>query len=314
MSKFIVIKKKNIFLSLLVSLMFIIFSFSFYYLCKDKKNIQSTISNISTNEEILLDFNGDGEKETLEVKKEKNTYVVKVKSSSKDYILHPDDDSKILGEYNSSWPLNVTALDLSRDGIPEIIIRTFKYNKSINYIFTWDKNNFSNVYTSSNNILGILDSNNSRTPKILSASSSGGDSSTNSYIFNGKILKDTTFSKTNIPNLNLIQSFIDLIEATYELSDPPDIFSSSIDSNELKLLWNLNKDTYNYAFQNGYFYDSNWDDNGNLTKINWSLSFEEVKKSASSNDTKELLLYLTIENNSYNELKISTIKKIPIAN
>jgi len=313
MSKFIVIKKKNIFLCLLISLMLLALSFSFYYLCKDKKNIQSTISNISTNEDILLDFNGDGEKETLEVKKEKNTYVVKVKSSSKDYILHPSDNSKVLGEYNSSFPLNINALDLSRDGIPEIIIRTFKNNKSINYIFTWDKNNFSNVYTSSNNILGILDSNNSRTPKILSASSSGGDSSTNSYIFNGKTLKDTTFSKTNIPNLNLIQSFIDLIEAPYELSDTPDIFSSSIDSNELSLLWNLSKDTYNFAFQNGYFYDSSWDDNGNLTKINWCLSFEEIKKSDSSSTPKELLLYLTIENDSYNEFKISTIKKVPIA-
>lgn len=309
MYRFIVIKKKNIFSSLIVFVIILFLLFSFYYIYTDNKNSQNTVANININEEISLDLNGDGEKETLEVNQEKNTYVVKVKTASKDYILHPSDNSKILGEYTPNWPLRVNTIDLSRDGIPEIIIRTFKDNKPINYIFTWNKDNFFNIYTSSNNILGILDSNNSRTPKILSISSSEGNSSTNSYIFNRRTLKDTTFSKTNVPNLNLVQSFIDLIESPYELSDAPNIFSSTIDSNELGLLWNLYKDTYNYSFQNGYFYDSIWDDSGNITTINWCLSFEEVKKLDSLAEKKELFLYLTIEIDSYNELKISSIKK-----
>ena len=309
MSKFIVIKKKSIFSSLIVFLIVLFLLFSFYYIYRDNKNSQNTVANINTNTETSLDLNGDGEKETLEVIQEKNTYVVKVKTASKDYILQPSDNSKILGEFSPNWPLRFNTLDLSRDGIPEIIITTFKDNKPINYIFTWNKDDFFNIYTSSNNILGILDSNNSRTPKILSISSSEGNSSTNSYIFNGKSLKDTTFSKTNVPNLNLVQSFIDLIEYPYELSDAPDIFSSTIDSNELGLLWNLYKDTYTYSFQNGYFYDSIWDDSGNITTINWCLSFEEVNKLDSSAEKKELFLYLTIEVDSSNQLKISSIKK-----
>ncbi|MGL5353597.1 MAG: hypothetical protein ACRDA5_09770 [Clostridium sp.] len=305
MSRFIVIKKKTI-LSYRIGLIIIIFIFlGFYYMLF----INKAENTFKTTDELSLDLNGDGEKEYLEIKTEKNTYVVKVKNSHKEYILSPSDNSKVIGEFISSFPLKITTLDLSRDGIPEIIIRTIKNNAPINYIFTWDKDNFSNIYTSSNNILGILDSNNSRTPKILSIISSKGDSSTTSYILNGKTLKDTTFSKTTVPSLNSVQTFIDLIEAPYELSDPPDIFSSSIDSTELGLLWNLNKDISNYSFKSGYFYDSTWDNSGNITSIVWCLSFEDVKKLDSTAEHKELLIYLTLKKDSNNELKISSIKK-----
>lgn len=313
MSKFIVIKKKTIFSSLIVFLLIISVLFTFHYISKDNikvKDIYTTLTTIDITEGTSLDFTGDGQEDTLEVIIEKNTYVVKIKTSSKEYILQPSDNSKILGEFKASCPLKINTLDLSRDGIPEIIIRTFKDNKPVNYIFTWNKDNFINIFTSSDNILGILDSNNSRTPELFSLSSSGGDSSTKSYIFNGKTIKDTTFSKTNVPSLNLVQSFIDLIEAPYELSDTPDIFSSTIDSNDLGLLWTLDKTVYNYTFQNGYFQDTLWDDSGNITAINWCLSFEKLKKLDSLDDPKELLIYLTLEKDSYNYLKISTIKKV----
>lgn len=310
MSKFIVIKRKTFFSSLIVFLIIIFLLFSFYYIFKYSKNISNTLATIDINEETPLDFNGDGEIETLEVNKEKNTYTVKIKTASKDYILQPSDNSKILGEVNASWPLKINTLDLSRDGTPEIIIRSFKDSKPINYIFTWNSDDFVNIYTSSTNIIGVLDSTNSRTPIILSLSSSEGDTSTTSYLFNGKTLKDTTFSKTNVPNLNLVQSFIDLIEAPYELSDTPDIFSSQIASADLSILWSLDKNLYNYAFQNGYFYDSNWDDSGNIATINWCLSFESAKKLDSAGEKKELLIYLTIEKDSYNAFKISAIKKV----
>lgn len=313
MYKFIVIKKKDIFPYLLLFFSIIILLYSFYYLCKEKKYVTQTITNNiseNTSKEISLDFNGDGKIDTLEVNEEKNTYILKIKTHSKDYYLSPSDNSNIIGEYSYSFPLKINTLDLSRDGVPEIIVRTFKDNKVVSYIFKWNEDNFTNIYTSTNNILGILDSNNSKTPKILSASSSQGDSSTNSFIFNGNKLKDTTFSKTTIPNLDLIQSFINLIEVPYELSDIPDIFSSSIDKSELSLLWSLNKDIYNYSFKNAYFYDSVWDDAGNTSTINWYLSFEEVKNSDSSPNKKELLIYIIIEKDSFNQLKISSIKKV----
>lgn len=310
MSKFIIIKKKNIFSSLLFCLLILFLLVSFRYIYIDTtRNSHATLSRFNLDEEISLDFNGDGQKDTLDVKKDKNTYVVKIKTSSKDYTLYPSDNSKIIGEYSSNWPIKINTLDLSRDGIPEIIIRTFKDNKPINYIFTWNIDDFCNIYTSYNNILGILDSKNSRTPKILSASSSEGDSSTTSFIFNGKSIKDITFSKTNIPNLNLVQSFIDVIQIPYELYEAPNIFSSEIDSTDLSLLWNLDKDSYNYSFQNGYFYDSTWDSNGDISSINWCLSFESTRKSDSSAEKKELIIYLTIAKDSYNEFKISTFKK-----
>lgn len=305
MFRFIVIKKKNILY--LFSCVIVLLLFSFYYLMENKS--QNTFSNVNVSEETSIDLNGDGKKETLEINKDNSTYIVKVKTDSKEYVLQPSDNSKILGECSPNWPLQITTLDLSRDRIPEIIVRTSKNNKPINYIFTWTKEDFFNIYTSSNNLFGILDSKNSRTPKILSISSSEGNSSTTSYIFNNNKLKDITFSKTNVPNLNYIQSFIDLIEAPYELSDVPDIFSPSINSLELGLLWNLDKESNSYTFQNSYFYDSIWDENGNITTVNWCLSFEEVKKLDSSAEKKQLLLYLTLQKDSSNELKIHSIKR-----
>lgn len=313
MSKFVVIKKKTIFSSLIMFLLIISFIFTFNYISKDTiedKYMYSTLATIDITEGASLDLTGDGQEDTLEVNKEKNTYVIKIKTSSKDYILQPNDGTKVLGEFKASCPLKINTLDLSRNGIPEIIIRTFKDNKPVNYIFTWNKDNFINIFTSLDNIVGILDSNNSRTPELLSLSSSEGDSSTKSYIFNGNTIKDITFSKTNVPNLNLVQSFIDLIEAPYELSDTPDIFSSTIDSNDLGILWTLDKTVYNYTFQNGYFQDTLWDDSGNITSINWCLSFERSKKLDSLDAPKELLIYLTLQKDSYNELRISTIKKV----
>lgn len=309
MSRFIVIKKKTILLFLLLILTTSFLVFSFYYINTKKNIIKSTFSQQTLSEDISLDFTGDGEKDTLEVTTEKNTYIVKIKSASTEYILQPNDNSKFLGEYTPNAPLRITTLDLSRDGIPEIIIRTFKDTKPINYIFTWKNNNFTNIYTSSNNILGILDSKNSRSPKILSALSSEGNSSTESYIFNGKSFKDITFSNTTIPSLNLIQSFIDFVESPYELSDAPDIFTSTIDSNELGILWTLDKDVHSYSFQNAYFYDTNWDYSNNINTINWCLSFEKVNKLDSSIEKKELLIFLVIEKDSYNNFKISSIRK-----
>ncbi|MGL5084759.1 MAG: hypothetical protein ACRC68_03435 [Clostridium sp.] len=308
MSRFIVIKKNTILSYLIGLLITISLLLSFYYMSLNKKT-ENTLANVNNSNELSLDLNGDGEKEYLEIITEKNTYVVKVKNSSTEYILMTSDNSKIIGEFISSYPLKVTTLDLSRDGIPEIVIRTIKNSQPISYIFTWNKDNFSNIYTSSNNILGFLDSNNSKTPKILSIISSKGDSSTTSFIFNSSTIKDISFSKTTVPSLNLVQTFIDLIESPYELYDTPDIFSDSINSSELGLLWNLNKDISNYSFQSGYFYDSTWDNSGNISSLVWCLSFENVKNLDATAPHKELLIYLTLKKDSTNELKISSIKK-----
>ncbi|ATD55659.1 hypothetical protein [Clostridium chauvoei] len=309
MAKFIVIKKKLTLSSLILLGVLLTLSFSFYKLNKNAEVIATFSNSLSNGEDITQDFDGDGEKETIEILKEKEYYIVKIKGKNKEFTLRSKDGSEELISLSNSWPIKINTFDLSRDGLPEIIIRGSKNNSTINYIFTWQNNDFYNIYTSNDNILGIFDSTNSKTPRILSLSSSKGDTSTSSYIFNGDKLKDISFSKPIVPGLGSVQSFVDLIQAQYEISDPPDIFSPNISSSELSLLWNLDKENYRYDFQNGFFHDVNWDDNGEILSMTWCLSFQEVKIQDPDNTKKELIIYLTIQKDDYKEFKISSIKK-----
>ncbi|GAB6169440.1 hypothetical protein JCM1393_19000 [Clostridium carnis] len=309
MAKFIVIKKKTILSSLIVLCLSIFLLCYFFIFTNDNYSATNFTLSTFTKDTDSLDLNGDGEMDSLNILSEKNHYIINIKTQNKDFSLKSKDKSNLLASKLSNWPIKINTLDLSRDGTPEIIIRGSKDNSPINYIFTWDNGEFNNIYTSQDNILGILDSTNSRTPKILSLSSSKGDSSVASFVFNGSNIKDISFSKQKVPGLASIQSFIDIIQAQYELSEPPNIFSSNISSDELGLLWGLDKENYRYSFQNGYFTDTKWDKNGDVTTLNWVLSFEAVNKSKSNSPKQELLLYLTVERDPYKEFKILSIRK-----
>jgi hypothetical protein len=137
--------------------------------------------------------------------------------------------------------------------------------------------------------------------------SSKGDTETEGYVFIGNALKDISYSSPKITSLSAIQKFIDLIELPYEISDAPDLFSPSIPSTELSLLWNLDKETQNYSFQNGYFYDTSWDDKGQPTSLIWTLSFNKYDTSNSKNT--EFIIYITVQINQFGEYKISSITK-----
>ena len=85
--------------------------------------------------------------------------------------------------------------------------------------------------------------------------------------------------------------------------------SAYIPSEELGILWNLDKSTYGYSFQKGYFYDISWDDSGRATSIYWILSFEKVNFIDSDSSPKELTMYVKAELEESDEYKISSIIK-----
>ena len=167
---------------------------------------------------------------------------------------------------------------MNRNKIPEIIISGLKNNKSTFYIFKWENNSFQEVFFTQNNILSILDFNNSKTPKIYTTSSSKGDEATEGYILNSTTLKDISFSSPKIPSLNSIQLLIDCVEA-------------------------------DYSFQKAYCYDTTWNEFGNTSSLCWILSFEKINFTSSDSKPKELLLYVTAEIDESNQFKISSIIK-----
>lgn len=299
--------KKNTFIAFIIIIFIICVSITTIINTYSKNT--ETLSNKSLENNKEYDFDSDGENDQLTIISTNSTYSIKIKNSIGEILLKSNEFDYSLLDITSSCNINISYIDLNRNKIPELIISGFKNNKPTFYIFQWKDNTFQEVLFSQNNILGILDYNNSRTPKIYITNSTTGDKGTNGYILNANSIKDITFSNPTIPSLGNIQTLINLIEADYELDDAPDIFTAYIPSEELGILWNLDKSTYRYSFQKGYFYDISWDDSGRATSIYWILSFEKVNFIDSNSTPKELTIYVKAELEESGDYKISSIIK-----
>lgn len=308
MKIFLVIKKRNLKHSIIYFLILFVSISSLFLYFNEKKYI-SVFNYENNNIYSDFDLDGDGNLDKLEILKESNKYIINVHSQNNVYTLSTSDGNKYLADTTSSFPIKVNFIDLSRDNIPEILVRASLDSKPVNYIFTFRNNNFNNILKSEYNILGLLDSNNNRTPSIYSLTSRKGDSSALAYMLINNEAKDISNIKKNIPGLSLIQEFIDYIEYPYELNNGPDIFASTIPKSDLSTLWELNKNSNRYNFQSGYFYDYKWNKNGDFHGLIWELSFNQVDKKNNSSLEKELLIYLTVEYDMYNQLKITSISK-----
>ena len=306
--KMIIVKKKrlvNIIFS--IGLFFSILTLIHFFSNKFKSI--ETISPINSSHNNQFDLTGDSTKDTLQILNSQDKIDFLVNCSHDNFYLSNQIDDKILFTSNNHLEPKVFINDISRDNIPEILIQGSKNNKSISYVFHWNKKKFDLIFSSSNNILGILDCKNSRTPKCYSISSSEGLTSLNSFMLINDTPLDTSKDILSLPSLDSAIHFIDLIQIPYVVDDIPDIFTSSIDKENLSLLWNLDKDNYSYSFQNAFFYDYKWTDSGEPSSIRWRLSFEKNKLKGEENDKTELILLLDLEKDA-SSYKINVIQKI----
>jgi len=306
--KILILKKKflvNIIFS--IGLLFLITTLAYFFSNKFKS--LQTISPINISQNKQFDLTGDGKKDTLQILNSQNKIDFSINCSDDDYYLSNQIDDKILFTTNNHWEPKVFLNDISRDSIPEIIIQGSKNNKSVSYLFHWNKKKFDLIFSNNNNILGILDCKNSRTPMCYSISSSEGLTSLNSFMLINDTTLDTSKETLTLPSLDSVTHFIDLIEMPYVLDDIPDIFTSSIDKENLSLLWNLDKENYSYSFQNAFFYDYKWTDSGEPTSIRWRLSFEKSNLKGQENDKTELILLIDLEKDA-SSYKINSIQKV----
>jgi len=306
--KILILKKKflvNIIFS--IGLLFLITTLAYFFSNKFKS--LQTISPINISQNKQFDLTGDGKKDTLQILNSQNKIDFSINCSDDDYYLSNQIDDKILFTTNNHWEPKVFLNDISRDSIPEIIIQGSKNNKSVSYLFHWNKKKFDLIFSNNNNIFGILDCKNSRTPMCYSISSSEGLTSLNSFMLINDTTLDTSKETLTLPSLDSVTHFIDLIEMPYVLDDIPDIFTSSIDKENLSLLWNLDKENYSYSFQNAFFYDYKWTDSGEPTSIRWRLSFEKSNLKGQENDKTELILLIDLEKDA-SSYKINSIQKV----
>ncbi|OOM76752.1 hypothetical protein [Clostridium sp. BL-8] len=302
------ILRKNFLASTLFNITLVILTITIIYFTLNKLKTMQTISPINISHNIQCDLTGDGVEDTLETLNSQNKIDFSINCSNNTYYLSNSVPDKILFTTNNTLEPKVFLNDISRDNVPEIILMGYKNNKYISYVFHWNKKNFDLVYSSENNILGILDCKNSRTPRCYSLSSSKGLSSLDSFMLINDSPLDSKETNTTLPSLDSVTSFINLIELPYVLDDLPDIFTTSIDKENLSLLWNLDKDNYYYTFQNAFFYDYRWNEFGDPSAIRWRLSFEKSNSKSTVNSKSELIFLVDLvkDGSSY---KINAIQK-----
>lgn len=302
--------KKKSYASILVIFLLMIIAITFFIHINNQKTIYTSTTIISdTAKDKGFDYDGDGIIDDISLIATNSTYSLRIKNSlGESLFISSTNDFSLLDITPTCYP-TLHYVDLTRDKIPELIVSGLKNSNPVFYVFQWQNNNFNEIYFSQKNILGILDFNNSRTPRLLSSDSSKGNESTTGMIINNFSTKDITFSKPIIPSFNTLQILIDIIEVDYDLDEAPDLFSPYIDSNQLGLLWNLDKSKYRYSFQKAYFYDTSWDDSTKVTSIYWCLSFEKTNILDSKEGPKELILYVTADLNENGDYKISSMIK-----
>ena len=306
--KILLIKKKFIINIIFIISLIIIGSITFYFQSSKVKSLQ-TVYPVNFSKDTEYDLTGDGFKDSFQLTSNENKIDFNIKTSSSEFYLSKEIDDKILFSKNLHWTPKTYIHDLSRNNIPEIILIGSKNNKSTYYIFGWNNNKFNLITSGNNNILGILDCKNSKTPQCFSLSSSSAGNSVSSFmIINNKFLNTTNSNNPPLPSLETAPNFINLIELPYDLDELPDIFTTDINKDELSLFWSLDKDNYSYAFQNAFFYDYGWNDYGEPNALKWILSFEKNKLNGQDGDKEELCVFLDVIKD-HTMYKITTIQE-----
>lgn len=241
---------------------------------KEDNKSTTTFNLVDNNKIIQRDFDGDGIKDILYIKKdlENNKYYIQINTKNKSYQLDPNKNLKTLGTCSKSWPMRITIKDLNRDNIPEIILQSGEENDAIQHIFSWKVNDFENILSNKNNLIGFMDLTNNKTPKILSGNFYNDELYLKNYIM---INNSATGFNINYPEnflgKNTIKNFISFMLGSNSLKE--DVVSS-LEEPLINPIFELKNSGYSFKFQDGIFEDIKCDTKGNIENIQWILNFK----------------------------------------
>lgn len=282
------IKKQYIYYIFIVTLIFVLFIL--FILSKNTSYIFST----SNDKKAILnyDLTGDGTKDVIQISNHNNYYNVSVSSHGKTYSLSPN----IIGNFSEYWPLRITLLDVSRDKLPEIFLQASEDNNSVLNVFLWNENKFQNVLHTKNNLLGFLDYHTNKSPKIvLGDVNSSSIDFYNYFITKNNLTKYPGNYEDNFLGKNCILEFVKYIKnLPYDrMYIPNEIFSENSYSS-LNATSDVLCNNTNYSFEDGIFIDDKYDNNGNLTYIDWILNFK-ANSLSDKNSVKNYTIKLTLK-------------------
>ncbi|HFE9682351.1 TPA: hypothetical protein ACGA31_000786 [Clostridium perfringens] len=280
------LKNKNNLIKHLSFITIILISFILIFTFKDNST-KSVINENTIKESVKSDLNGDGKEDCLYIELgNENKYILNATINEKSYELTPNKTINSLGNFSPSRSITLNLLDLDRNNIPEIIVQSSEENSSIQHLFKWTGNGFEDIFYSTNNILGIVDSNNGKTPKILSFSLGDSKENIQKYMLLNKKFKNISYDTVEPTGLYSIISFIDIISLNYEISELPNIFATYISKEDLSQIWRLEKESYYYDFQDAFFRDLDWNTNGEVTNSSWILNFNKIPKENPNNKSQ----------------------------
>lgn len=305
----IVITRKNL-IKIIICLVSVLALLALILGVRYLKTSKDTFSLVNSKETSFKeDFNGDGSNDVLYIKTNDDKYFMELSTGNLTIPLTSKDEKTSLGKYDSLWPMKITFLDADRNRIPEIYLQSSENNIAIQHIFLYDDDTFKDLLCTNNNVLGFLDYNNGKTPKIISGSYSKGTLDLGYYVLKNKTLKNYSFNSDALPGGSIIKSFILYMESLpYGEGDMPNIFFSGLSGNALSAIGKISAESMSIKFEDGYFHDTKWNKNGEPSEIIWTINLKNTAKTPGSSPKNYTLnVILNEDTASNNQLRISAI-------
>lgn len=273
----IFLKKKHIYYSVLVTIILILS----LILLLTRKSSPTFNTLVDNNKLLQSDLTGDGKKDILYIKTEKDKYYMEVNTGEKSLLLEPDKKLPTVGIYDVSNPLKVTLMDITRDKTPEIFVQASQKETPLQHVFMWSEGKFKDIFCASNSIIGFSDYTNNKTPRFMTGklTSNKIELSTFMYMHDVSKLENVVFNyKDNYMGKDSIFSFIKYIEALpgSEPNKPANIFYPGLSGQDISVIGKIAGENNTYAFQNCIFRDSKSDKNGDTSEITWTLNFKGI--------------------------------------
>ena len=186
----IFLKKKYIYYALAI----LIFTITLTFFLLFKNDSISTFNIVNESKMMQADLTGDGTKDILYIKTDADKYYIQINSGDISYYLEPSKKNNTVGNYYLQWPMRLTLMDISRNNVPEIFTQASVKDKAVQHVFLWNGEKYKDIFCSTNNVFGFVDSKNNKTPKMLSGNIKDGELNLTSYFFIQDSLKSFDYN------------------------------------------------------------------------------------------------------------------------
>ncbi|WP_163216004.1 FG-GAP repeat domain-containing protein [Clostridium thermarum] len=288
----------------------LILSFSTILLLR--KDDESVFVSVGEKTLIKADLTGDGKEDILYINTENDKYYLQVNSNNKSFYLNPDRKINSMGYYYPFYPMKVNLLDINRDKVPEIFLQSSEKGSSIQHIFTWDGSEFKNIFCSYNNIMGVIDSKNNRTPKFISGTLVASNNMKLSHYmllnWNIEKVQNTDDIKGKAEIIAIIQYITSLPGG--EAYKPADVFYPGFSGKDLSLIGKMAAEKRFYKFTDAFFTDSKFNKDGEPIEYKWILNFKStLPGSGKDSINKSVIVKLKRTSEEGQPFKVSSISE-----